>query len=275
MRTMYDSITPGNVPLWAQMVAGYVDGRYRWSEADWARFPGAVHVPIAVFASTNDGVVLDVENGNATPSQAPGWVDRRRRAGVDPSVYCSLAAWPQLRAAFLAQGIAEPHWWIAAYPGNGPQLYAGAVAHQYANPGPVDVSVVADYWPGVDPAPVSNLTSSPPPVTPVTASPVPTPLHLIPEDDMITLLRWCYTALVGREGSDVELEDWLTAAASWSTAQVVAAFDAATAEPCSHVKAYVDFLHRTPSDAEIALRAGMSIGQVRAALRTAAAAGAH
>lgn len=150
MRTMYDSVTPGNIPADAQMVAGYVDGAYAWSAADWARFPAAVHVPIAVFPSTNDGVVLDVEQGDATPQQAPGWVQMRRAAGVDPTVYCSESAWPAVQAAFKAAGVAQPHYWVAAYPGEGAVVPAGAVAHQYQDAGPYDLSVVVDYWPGVD-----------------------------------------------------------------------------------------------------------------------------
>jgi len=154
-RTCYDAITPENIPTTAQMVAGYVDGRYAWSAADWARFPHSVKARIAVFSSTNDGHILDVEAGCSTPANAPGWVVRRRRAGVDPTVYCSLSAWPSVQAAFAAARVDPPHWWIAAYPGNGPKLYPGSIAHQYPNPGPVDISVVADYWPGVDPKPVA------------------------------------------------------------------------------------------------------------------------
>jgi len=153
MRTFYDAIHPANIPATAQGVCGYVDGRYAWSAADWARFPHAVKVRIAVFSSTNDGHVLDVEPGCSTPANAPGWVVRRRAAGIDPTVYCSLSQWPVVRAAFDAAKVAPPHWWVAAYPGNGPNLYPGSIAHQYANPGPVDISVVADYWPGVDPTP--------------------------------------------------------------------------------------------------------------------------
>ncbi len=161
MRTLYDSVTAFNIPADAQMVAGYVDGRYAWSASDWARFPGAVKVRIACFAWTNDGHVLDVETGDATPAQAPGWVQMRRAAGVDPTVYCSTSWWPSVRSAFVAQGVPEPHYWIAAYPGIGAQLYPGSVAHQYADPGPYDVSVVADYWPGVDGAStVSNVLSA-------------------------------------------------------------------------------------------------------------------
>jgi len=174
MRRCYDAITPTNIPTNAQMVAGYVDGKYAWTAAEWARFPHAVKVRIAVFSSTNDGHVLDVEPGCSTAANAPGWVVRRRKAGIDPTVYCSLSAWPTVKAAFHNAGVADPHWWVAAYPGNGPNLYPGSVAHQYANPGPVDISVVADYWPGVD-----HISASP-------ASPFPTTAPPIPEDDMLT-----------------------------------------------------------------------------------------
>jgi len=160
-RTFYDAIHPANIPTNAQGVAGYVDGRYAWSATDWARFPHSVKARIAVFSATNDGHVLDVEPGCSTPANAPGWVVRRRAAGVDPTVYCSLSQWPVVRAAFVAAKVAQPHWWVAAYPGNGPNLYPGSIAHQYANPGPVDISVVADYWPGVDPKPVPTLTPTP------------------------------------------------------------------------------------------------------------------
>jgi hypothetical protein len=156
MRTMFDSTTAGDIPETATLVAGYVDGTWPWSPADWALFPAATLVRIAVWASTGDGQVLDVETGNATPEQAPGWVQRRREAGVDPTVYCNESTWPAVRAAFTAQGVREPHWWIAHYE-SAAVIPAGAVALQYADEAQTgahyDLSVVADYWPGVDPAP--------------------------------------------------------------------------------------------------------------------------
>ncbi|HEY7594876.1 MAG TPA: hypothetical protein VH969_17120 [Actinophytocola sp.] len=154
-RTMYDSVTPSAIPRGARMVAGYLPpSRYAWSKAEWAMFPNAVKVRIAIFASVNDGHVLDVEPGDATPAQAPGWVVMRRRAGVDPSVYCNASTWPTVRAEFRRRGIREPHYWIAKYD-NVARLPAGAVAKQYANPplhgrGHFDLSIVANHWPGVD-----------------------------------------------------------------------------------------------------------------------------
>jgi hypothetical protein len=151
---MFDSTNPFAIPPTAAMVAGYVDGIFVWSPAAWARFAAAVKVRIAVFASTNDGHVLDVERGDATPAQAPGWVQRRRAAGIDPSVYCNTGTWPAVQAAFASAGVAQPHYWVAHY-GAGSAIPAGAVAIQYADPaagsgGQWDISAVADSWPGVD-----------------------------------------------------------------------------------------------------------------------------
>lgn len=163
MRTMYDAVTAANIPSSAAMVAGYVD-KIRlepWTAADWARFPNAVKVQIVKKATTNAGHVLDVEPGDATPAEAPGWVQLRRVAGADPTVYCNSSTWAAVQAAFTSAGIAQPHYWIARYDGvqQLPTLNGiTAVAKQYRGdvaPG-YDVSSVADYWPGVDPAPSSN-----------------------------------------------------------------------------------------------------------------------
>jgi hypothetical protein len=151
---MYDGVDASLLPTSAQLVGGYVDGLYRWSAADWARFPRSVKVRIAVFANTNDGEVLDVEPGNATPAESVDWVLMRRRAGADPTVYMNTSTWPQVRSAFHARGVTEPHYWVAQYDGVA-AIPADAVAKQYYNNNQLgyDLSAVADYWPGVDPAP--------------------------------------------------------------------------------------------------------------------------
>lgn len=160
MRRMADSVTPMDIPVndprtgqpW-DLVAGYIDGVPRWPAAAWDRFPGSIHVQIALDPATNGGHVLDVERGAANPDQAPGWVTRRRAAGADPTVYCNQSTWPAVQEQFIAAGVAAPHWWIARYDGV-PQLLPGTVAKQYVNPpnsgGHLDLTVVADYWPGVD-----------------------------------------------------------------------------------------------------------------------------
>lgn len=159
-RTLYDGIAAdvGHIPANAQMVAGYVDGLYAWSAADWARFPHAVKIRIAVFASTNDGHVLDCEPGNqGDPSQAVDWVLMRRAAGADPTVYCGRNTWwPTIRADFQARGVPEPHYWVADYSVDRNALVAPApaLALQYEDAGFYDLSIAPDYWPGVDAPPV-------------------------------------------------------------------------------------------------------------------------
>lgn len=155
-RTMYDGVDATKLPVSAQLVAGYVDGLYRWSDANWARFPNSVKVRVAVFSQTNDGQVLDVEPGDATPAQSVDWVLMRRRAGIDPSVYMNASTWPTVRSAFQARGVPEPHYWVAQYDGVA-TIPGGAVAKQYYNNNDLgyDLSIVADHWPGVDPVPFS------------------------------------------------------------------------------------------------------------------------
>lgn len=148
-RTMHDSVTARDIPSDAEMVAGYIDGKYAWSAADWARFPHAAKVRIAVRASTNDGDVLDVEPGDATPAQAAGWIRMRQAAGYfRPTIYTLFSWVDQVHVA--CKGL-DYDLWVAHYTGK-PHNEAGAVATQYADPatsgGHFDLSlVVDDGWP--------------------------------------------------------------------------------------------------------------------------------
>jgi LysM repeat protein len=160
---MYDSVNPNGIPANAEMVAGYVDGRYRNVDGMRARFPHAVRVWIAVSAHTNDGHVLDIEKGDATPAESVGWVVMRRDHGADPSVYTNASQWAAVRHAFTAAGVKEPHYWIAKWDGSA-SIPVGAVAKQFANHPNYDTSIVASHWPGVDPA--------------VAPKPVPKPIPL-------------------------------------------------------------------------------------------------
>lgn len=157
MRTMYDGVNSDAavIPTSAQLVAGYVDGFYAWTALDWARFPYAVHVQIAVHSTTDAGNVLDVEVGDATPEQAVNWVLTRRAAGMDPTVYCNMSTWAAVEAAFDTHDVPQPHYWVAQYDGN-PVIPEGAVAKQYQTTTRWDLSSVEDYWPGVDLAPTEE-----------------------------------------------------------------------------------------------------------------------
>lgn len=165
MRTMYDSTSPWDIPRNAQLVAGYVDGRYTWPQAWWDMFPNSVHVRISAVGRVT-APVGDVEDGCIWPVEnAVDWVLRARADGYDPTIYINQANdWRPCKAAFAARGVPEPHWWVAKYDGVA-LVPPGAVAKQYAHPadppgswpsGPhevdkhYDVSAVDDYWPGID-----------------------------------------------------------------------------------------------------------------------------
>jgi hypothetical protein len=160
---MYDGITAADVPAGAAIYAGYVDGAWASYDALAAEYPGALHVSIAVTAS-GDARVLDVENGDATPAQAPGWAEDQRRAGNPyPVVYMNETTWPAVQAQFAAQAVTPALYWVAAYvddPANVPEIPVGAIAVQYFDHGGYDVSVVAGYWPGLDPAPITAAAAA-------------------------------------------------------------------------------------------------------------------
>lgn len=149
LKLMYDSTNAFDIPASASIVAGYVDGKYAWSAADWARFDGAIKVRIAVFASTNDGDVLDVEQGDATPQQAPGWIMMRQAAGLAvPTIYCAASMVGLIRS--LCDGLTYDLW-TADYNGV-PHITGTAQATQYADPnygsgGHYDLTLCTPEWP--------------------------------------------------------------------------------------------------------------------------------
>lgn len=167
MRIMYDSTSPWDIPSNAEVVAGYVDGRYAWPQSWWDLFPNAVHVKISAIGR-NTAPVGDVEVGCIWPVEnAVDWVLRARADGYDPTIYVNQQNdWAPCRAAFQRRGVAEPHWWVAKYDGVR-VIPDGAVGKQFAHPHDkdydgkrslrrwetgkhFDLSVVADYWPGID-----------------------------------------------------------------------------------------------------------------------------
>jgi len=180
MRAMYDGVDATAVPAGAAIYAGYVDGNWQSYKPLAAKFPNALHASICVSAS-DSARILDVESGDATPAQAPGWASRQRSAGNPyPVIYTDGANWAAVQAAFSAQGVAPPLYWVASYvsdPASPPAIPAGALAIQYYDYGGYDASLVADYWPGLDP------------------SPSPTPQPTSQEDDEMTT-----TSVAGRAG---------------------------------------------------------------------------
>lgn len=181
---MYDSVTASNIPTNPPpaIVAGYINGLYAWSAADWSRFPNSRHVTITIWPTTT-AEVMDVEYGDATPTDVPKWLSKFR---PDPSVrqltvYCSLdTTWPKVQSAVSAAGIAPPAYWIADYIGTA-FLIAGSTATQWTDTRTLyDISETNGTWPTFP-----GLVKPTPPI--ITPPPLPSPPK--PKDDeLITAL---------------------------------------------------------------------------------------
>lgn len=131
-------------------VAGYISGRYAWSQADWDLFPKANKIRIATNASVTDGDVLDVEQGDALPSQCEAWITKRKAAGLHrPTIYCSLSAVPAVRQGTGKWILGKDYdLWVALYDGSLSNPVSGAVAKQYASGQNWDSNIVYDTnWP--------------------------------------------------------------------------------------------------------------------------------
>jgi hypothetical protein len=152
MRTMYDSVDVQAIPPTATMVAAYANGRWKNYDAMRARFPAAVVVSISVVADhTQLAHVLDIEVGDAAPSQFYSWARSMANAGViRPTAYCNRSTVPSVLAGRPRGVIVDL--WVADWTGKAhPLTFQGAnvVAVQYASPAQVsgghfDLSAVYD-----------------------------------------------------------------------------------------------------------------------------------
>jgi hypothetical protein len=157
----------------AAKVAGYVNGTYAWTQAEWNLFPHADHVTISVTASANAGDVLDVEAGDATPSQSGGWIAMRKAAGLyRPTIYCSRSVIPAVRAGTGTYILGKDYdIWVAEYTGQPHEVTApgtpaaNCAATQYESTADYDVSMVYDTaWPhrhAAVPLPPGGLSATP------------------------------------------------------------------------------------------------------------------
>lgn len=160
-RTMYDSITVSAIPADAQMVAGYVDGKWKTVAALRKKFPKAIIVPITVLGTNSAGVV-DIEPGDCSPTSGVAAV----KNGTAHTPYSNLSELAEVLREIDRQGLPRSTpIWTAHYTGKahlcGKACFAGfglpwlpnVVATQYTDKAlgrNLDASLVADYWPGVD-----------------------------------------------------------------------------------------------------------------------------
>jgi hypothetical protein len=173
MPTMPDginSLAPGIAKTFpgTNWVAGYLNGTFVWSQADWDLFPHANHVTITVTASADIGDVLDVETGDATPPQAEAWIAMRKAAGLyRPTIYCNLSTVPAVRAGTGKYVLGTDYdLWIAVFDNSTASPYAGCAAKQYESTTNYDLSEVYDVdWPHraapvQKPAPVTGFSQT-------------------------------------------------------------------------------------------------------------------
>lgn len=140
---MYDSVTPSAIPA-HQAGAVYSTGAYSAS-------PGQIrHLGHALWIDTTghnySASVLDVEPGDATPSQAASWAFHRLQANHHAlaRIYTMRSQWPAAQAA--VRGLpgwmqAQVRWWIAD-PTGVPHIVPGASATQWYWGSSYDLSLV-------------------------------------------------------------------------------------------------------------------------------------
>lgn len=141
-RLMYDSTKPSLIPADVAMVAGYINGMYAWSQADWRRFPHAAHVRIDVTGADPFGSdVADVERGDLSIAGAVQWVEmRQRERGWWSCCYVDRSNLAELRDAM---GNLHTMFWVADWTGV-PHVVEGEriCAVQYLSTSHYDVSEV-------------------------------------------------------------------------------------------------------------------------------------
>ena len=141
----------------AEMVGGYVDGKFVWGPAQWGLFPKAKKVLISAIPGSSEAMTADVadcETGDYTPVQAAAWAHAKRAAGYDrPTIYCSLDVTGAVRTATGSLLLGQDYdLWVAHYTGAAHEITfpdgKTAAATQYQSFSFYDISAVYDSgWP--------------------------------------------------------------------------------------------------------------------------------
>lgn len=154
-----DAVTISNIPLSTRAVGCYASGRYANCSAARARFPLAHLISIATWVGAS-ARCLDVEPGDATPVQVPGWLHAMLHAGVQkPCVYSDASEFAQIRVYVGRAGIPNGVWfkWLADWDHN-PAIPVGYDAKQWDSNCCVDRDSFATYFFGVPPKPKPKPT---------------------------------------------------------------------------------------------------------------------
>lgn len=140
--SMYDSTdaTPSaaGIPSNAQFLAAYSGsggGGYNNAPA-WQQAASGAQVLTIVQNASGNGDCLDIENGDAVPAEAGGWVKKMLAAGHNkPCVYCTTSAWPDVKNSLDSAGLDRSQYrvWVATWSGS-PDVPDYADAAQWGSP---------------------------------------------------------------------------------------------------------------------------------------------
>jgi hypothetical protein len=140
---IYDSVTPSAIPA-NHPIATYANGGYAVSPSQVA---GRHVLWIDTNGSDPAASALDVEPGDATPSQAASWAASRLTAypHAQAIIYTMQSQWPAAQAAVATLPTWMQHhirWWIAD-PTGVPHILPGASATQWYWGSNYDISTAA------------------------------------------------------------------------------------------------------------------------------------
>jgi hypothetical protein len=130
--TFYDSTTPSQIPA-TQLIATYADGDYAIERSTLSNPEQVIWIDIDGHDANANA--LDVEPGDATPSEVAGWVRHRLTAhpGTVAIVYTMRSEWGAAKASVAtlpASMRAQVRWWIADPTGH-PHIVPGSQATQW------------------------------------------------------------------------------------------------------------------------------------------------
>lgn len=133
---MADSTRPTQIPAKFRQkpngVALYADGEYKAPSGLLATFPRVIQITVTgVPGAARYARVIDVERGDATPADVPGFADEREQLGREAWVYCDRSTVPAVLKALESRP--EPLWWIATLDGIywTPEALAADISHHY------------------------------------------------------------------------------------------------------------------------------------------------
>ena len=155
---MADSTNPFDIPAGQfPIVAGYTDGAYAWPGAGWKFHEASLHFRICCVSIDLSAHCADIEPGCLSPEEGALFVARKLAQNEVPYLYYSESRTQAVHDALIAAGVGLHYApWVARWDDRA-ELDVAGYLKQYANPtltgAHYDLSVAADYLPGLDPLP--------------------------------------------------------------------------------------------------------------------------